>query len=177
MNGVKEILLSGVLIVGMINLVHLGLYLTGANIYDIWQFTRRRRSLHATKKRGKRPQVTVLIPAFNEELSVVRCLESVRLNTYRKTRIIVIDDCSTDNTRQLVQNYIAAHPKADISLLARRANGGKAAGLNAALRTKVHDGLVMTLDADSILEKHAIARAVSYFDENPRVVGVAANVR
>lgn len=177
MNDLKEIMLALFLIVGMINLVHLGLYLTGANIYDILQYTRKRKAIATPKKRQPRPLVTVLIPAFNEELSVVRCLESVRKNTYRKIRMVVIDDCSTDNTRKLVREYIAAHPKADISLIGRRKNGGKAAGLNAALRSKVKEGLVMTLDADSILEKHAIARAVSYFDDNPRVVGVAANVR
>jgi biofilm PGA synthesis N-glycosyltransferase PgaC len=177
MKGLQLVFFEAFVIVGMINLVHLGLYMIGANIYDMWQLIRHSKALKAPKKRGNRPTVTVLIPAFNEELSIVRCLESVRKNTYRKVRVIVIDDCSKDSTRDLVRNYIAAHPKTELELLARRKNGGKAAALNAALRAKVTGGLVMTLDADSMIEKHAIARAVSYFDGNPRIVGVAANVR
>lgn len=167
----KELFFIAFVVTGTINIIHFGLNIVGANFYDIWQFRRKR---NAPKNRHSvRPLVSVLIPAHNEELSIIRCLESVRRNTYRKLEIIVIDDASTDNTRKLVRNYIKQHPTRDIKLMYRQKNHGKAAALNHAL----HRGdLIMTLDADSVIDRHAISNAVSYF-EDPKVVGVAANVQ
>lgn len=156
------------------NLVHFGLYLVGANIYDIREM--RENAQRTSKRRRFVPLVSVLIPAHNEAAGIVRCLESVRKNTYRKTQIIVINDASTDNTAHLVRDYIAKHPNRTISLLSKRKNLGKAGALNYALRRYVRGELVMTLDADSTIAKDAIANAVTRM-EDPRVVGVAANVR
>lgn len=161
--------------IGFINLMHFCLYLTGANLYDIWQF--RRKLKHAkTNRHGKKLLVTVLIPAHNEEAVIIRCLDSVCKSSYRKLQIIVIDDASSDSTRGLVRDYIASHPKHDITLRWKLKNGGKAAALNHALRRDACGELVMALDADSILAPGAVANAVTYFEE-PAVVGVAANVR
>jgi cellulose synthase/poly-beta-1,6-N-acetylglucosamine synthase-like glycosyltransferase len=58
----------------------------------------------------------------------------------------------------------------------KRKNVGKADALNHVLRSGAHGDLVMALDADSVLHRKSIHNAVSYF-EDPKVVGVAANVR
>ncbi len=161
--------------ISVIDVIHLGMYLVGANYYDIRQFKRRA----AARKRNHhaiRPLVSVLIPAHNEELGIIRCLDSVRRNTYRKLEIIVVDDASTDNTRQLVREYIKKHPKRGIRLMYKRKNVGKAEALNHVLRRGAKGDLIMTLDADSVLHKKAVTNAVEYF-EDPKVVGVAANVR
>src|SRR5882757_3770655 len=89
-------------IISVIDIIHLGMYLVGANYYDIWQFRRAARA----KKRNHhqlRPLVSVLIPAHNEELGIIRCLDSVRRSTYRKLEVIVVDDASSDNSRKLVR--------------------------------------------------------------------------
>lgn len=161
--------------ISVIDIIHLGLYLVGANYYDIRQF----QSASRIKKRDHhklRPLVSVLIPAHNEELGIVRCLDSVRRSTYRKLEIIVVDDASSDNTRRLVRQYIAQHPGRDIRLMYKRKNVGKAEALNHVLRNSANGDLVMTLDADSVLHHKSITNAVNYF-ANPKVVGVAANVR
>lgn len=161
--------------ISIIDIIHLGLYLIGANYYDIRQF-RRLASAGKRNHHELRPLVSVLIPAHNEELGIARCLDSVRRNTYRKLEIIVVDDASSDNTRKLVREYIKNHPKRDIRLMYKRKNVGKAEALNHALKRAVRGDLVMTLDADSVLHKKAITNAVNYFDD-PKTVGVAANVR
>ncbi len=61
--------------------------------------------------------VSVLIPAHNEELGIIRCLDSVRRQTYRKLEIIVVDDASSDNTRKLDRQYIKQHPNRSIRLI------------------------------------------------------------
>lgn len=160
--------------ISLINIVHFGLYLVGANYYDFLHF--RRASRPAKRNRGLRPLVSVLIPAHNEEGSIIRSLESIRKSSHRKLEVIVIDDGSTDATRQVVRQYIKAHPKFNLRLMFKRNNVGKGSALNHALKRGVHGEFVMTLDADSLIAKRTIANAVKYFD-NPKVVGVAANVR
>jgi biofilm PGA synthesis N-glycosyltransferase PgaC len=164
-----------ILVTGLINLVHFCAYITGANIYDIQQI-RKDSVRKQTRRRRHTPLVSVLVPAHNEELTIIRTLDSIRTNTQRKIEIIVIDDASTDNTYRLVKGYIAEHPSRSIRIIRKRKNAGKGEALNTALRRYARGELIMTLDADSIIDRHAIKRAVAHFDD-PRVVGMAANVR
>lgn len=162
--------------ISILNMVHIALYLIGANLYDINAFKR------TETKRGRlrrNPKVSVLIPAHNEEETVARCLDSVLQSTMRDLEIIVIDDASTDSTVKVVEQYIRSHNDFNrhISLLRRITNVGKAGALNYALERGLKGEFVMTLDADSILHPQAIQHAVEYMLDDPQIVGVAANVR
>ena len=187
-------------IFGLINFIHISLYIASANIYDIRQLRRKARARKRPFQDGFNPKVTVLIPAHNEQSGIIRCLETVSKSTYKNIAIVVIDDASSDKTSRLVREFIARHtkkvsvrytvkdgrtrrqyfrPASDIPpicLLTRPVNSGKAAGLNYALKYAVDGGLTMTLDADSALDARAIENAVAYF-RDPTVVGVAANVK
>jgi cellulose synthase/poly-beta-1,6-N-acetylglucosamine synthase-like glycosyltransferase len=168
-------------VISTLYILHFGYYLVYANLYDIWQMRRRfSRQLEAAKGLAdtEQPLVTVLIPAHNEELVIVRCLDSVRASTYENLQIIVVDDASQDSTTQIVRSYIRRHKlkSNQLKLIARTRNGGKGEALNSALKRHAHGKFVMTLDADSILAPDAIGNAVSYFSY-PDVVGVAANVQ
>lgn len=159
--------------IGIINMLHFGLYLVGANLYDIARF----KSHNQKQPRARlQPLVTVLIPAFNEEQSIVRCLDSVRKSSHRKLQIIVIDDASSDSTRRLARAYKAQYPKRDITISYKRKNVGKSGALNHALKRHAKGDFIMTVDADSTLDKHAIKNALKYF-KDPNIAGVAANVR
>lgn len=161
-------------IISAINVVHFGFFLIGANYYDFLQFKKGSKKLKVSRQ--PRPLISILIPAHNEEKSIIRCLDSVRTNTYRKLEIIVIDDASKDNTRKLVRAYIKQHPNRAIRLMYKRKNAGKAGALNHALRRGAKGSLIMTVDADSVLGKRSITSAVNHFNDSS-VVGVAANVR
>ena len=170
---IQAILFYVFILLSLMNMIHFAFYLVGANYYDILKF----RANSTTKpKRRVRPLVAVLIPAHNEEKAIIRSIESVLRSSYRKIIAIVIDDASTDATRSIVRQYIKEHPNAKLKLMFKRNNVGKASAMNYALKNAVNTDLVMTLDADSIIQKRTIANAVNYFDD-PKVVGVAANVR
>jgi len=170
-----EVLLYSLFVaVGLINVVHLGLYIGGANLYDIWQM--RRKASQPKRHKGILPLVSVIIPAHNEEVSIAQCLDSVRRNSYRKVEVIVHNDRSTDATRQIVVAYQKKYPNFALRLINRRKQSGKANGVNYGIKHYAKGDLIMTLDADCILEKRAIRNAVDYFADE-KVAGVAANVR
>jgi glycosyltransferase involved in cell wall biosynthesis len=49
--------------------------------------------------------VSVVIPTFNRAHTLKKALDSVIMQDYRPIEIIIIDDCSTDETKQLLKNY------------------------------------------------------------------------
>lgn len=171
---IQEILFYLFITLSLVNTFHFGFYLVGANYYDIQKF--KANSKPKKRSRKPRPLVSVIIPAHNEEKSIVRNLDSVRRSDYRNIEIIVVDDASTDSTRALVRRYIKSHPKSNIRLMFKRKNVGKASAMNHALRNGIRGEFIMTLDADSVLHKRSISNAIKYFDD-PKIVGVAANVR
>jgi biofilm PGA synthesis N-glycosyltransferase PgaC len=180
--------------VSILYVVHFGLYLVGANFYDVWQQRRKGRgggvrlpsrnepecAVTATWSRPDLPEVpglvSIVIAAHNEEAVIVRTLDSVRRSTYPFYEVLVADDASTDLTGQLVLDYHLQHPDMDLRIVRMSENVGKGGALNSALREYARGQFVMTLDADSIIEPDAIANALSYFDD-PYVAGVAANVQ
>lgn len=179
--------------VSILYVIHFGIYLVGANVYDVWQ--QRRKGIPSDRRSGEyevdcaatatwtgpaRPEVpglvSIVIAAHNEQAAIVRTLDSIRHSTYRSFEVIVADDASTDLTGRLVRDYQIRHPEIALQIVRMRKNVGKGVALNSALRRYAHGQFVMTLDADSILAADAIGNALSYFDD-PCVAGVAANVQ
>ncbi|MBT2567257.1 glycosyltransferase [Arthrobacter sp. ISL-85] len=179
--------------VSILYVVHFGLYLAGANFYDIWQ--QRRKGMRgvrlptayqaesaatATWTRRALPEVpglvSIVIAAHNEEAVIVRTLDSIRRSTYPSFEVLVADDASGDLTGRLVRDYQLRHPGMDLRIVRMHRNVGKGAALNSLLRRFARGQFVMTLDADSVLQPDAVTNALSYFDD-PYVAGVAANVQ
>jgi cellulose synthase/poly-beta-1,6-N-acetylglucosamine synthase-like glycosyltransferase len=172
----KDIVFYTFAVIAIINTIHFGMYIAGANIYDFLNIFKKRQQA-AVSKRSKRPLVSVIIPAHNEEKGIIKTLDSVRKSSYRKLQIIVVDDASTDSTRSLVWHYIQKYPTRNIHLLRKQTNVGKGEAMNHALRRMAKGELVMTLDADSTIAKDAIKNAVRHFESDPGLVGLAANVQ
>jgi glycosyltransferase involved in cell wall biosynthesis len=76
------------------------------------------------------PLVSVLIPAFNHERFVQRCLDSVLEDPYPSKELIIIDDGSTDKTAERIDDWVAKHCMALPIEYVRRENKGVAATLN-----------------------------------------------
>ncbi|GLQ47143.1 glycosyl transferase [Dyella lipolytica] len=76
------------------------------------------------------PLVSVLIPAFNHERFVQRCLDSVLEDLYPSKEIVIIDDGSTDGTPERIADWIARHGSKLRVNYVRRGNKGIAATLN-----------------------------------------------
>lgn len=94
--------------------------------------------------------LSILIPAYNEANTIVSILDRVLkvqlINNITK-EIIVIDDCSSDGTFELVKTYIQKNPQADIRLEHHEKNKGKGAAIHTGIKSATGDYLIVQ-DAD-----------------------------
>ena len=123
------------------------------------------------KSRYHLPTISVLIPAYNEEFTIARAIESVWSNDYpvSKFEIIVINDGSTDGTKEAVKEFKRTHKNGAKVRLINRPNKGKARALNYALRRCATGQLVTCLDADTYLNHKALRNAAQYFKNRKTV--------
>jgi len=129
----------------------------------------RQRQAGANQLAGGRFTVTVIVPAYNEEAVIRDTLDALMQQTDRPERIIVVDDCSQDNTGPVAREY-------GVEVLRPPRNlGSKAKAQNYALPYCATD-LVLPVDADTILGADYVERIKRPF-EDPRVVIAAGNVQ
>lgn len=113
------------------------------------------------------PLVSVLIPAWNEEIGILSTVTAVMANDYPKIEVIVINDGSTDKTDALIRSFIKNNEgklkKNGKSLVYHyKENGGKGKALNHAIE-KARGDIIITVDADSIPDPLMIKNLVHYF--------------
>jgi len=126
-----------------------------------------------------RPQVSVIIPAWNEGMGVVKTVDSVLSNGYANVQVVLVNDGSTDNSDELVKEYIKQlKAKGDGSAAKLhyiyKENGGKGKALNTGIEAATGD-IILTVDADSALKKGAIRNLTKYFLD-PEIMAVVGNV-
>jgi len=115
------------------------------------------------------PPISVIIPAYNEEVWIRSCIEAVLEADYPSKEVIVVDDGSVDRTYEFASLY---RTKGVIVL--RKPNGGKASALNYGIRFSSAD-IIVSVDADTIISREALKHIVAPF-KNHNVVGVAGNI-
>mgnify|MGYP003556521670 FL=1 len=110
-------------------------------------------------------KVSVLIAARNEEDNIEKLLESLCNQSYNKDlfEVIIVDDHSTDNTKDIIKRYIN-NREIDLKII-EADNIGKKAAISQALHSAVNK-LVIVTDADCILNKLWIESIVGYYQEN-----------
>jgi cellulose synthase/poly-beta-1,6-N-acetylglucosamine synthase-like glycosyltransferase len=143
------------------------------------------------------PAVSVLVPAYNEEQTIVSALQSVLQLEYHCYEVLVINDGSQDKTLQVLMAHfelqpmplpaVEGLPTAEIKGFYRsrrypflrvidKANGGKADALNAGANMARYP-LVCCLDADSILQRDSLRDVVQPFIDGIDVVCSGGTVR
>ncbi len=94
--------------------------------------------------------LSVIIPAYNEEKTITEILlkvKNVKLFQQIQKEIIVVNDCSVDKTRQVVEEFIKKHSSHDIILIDQPVNMGKGAAIHKGIEAAKGDYLVIQ-DAD-----------------------------
>jgi len=122
-----------------------------------------------------RPDVAVLIPAFNEGKVIARTIRSVLGSDYPHLRLIVIDDGSTDDTLAAARAAMPEMLRSGRLVVLTQPNGGKAEALNLGLRS-VEEEVYIGIDADTVIARDAISTLVPRLAD-PAVGAVAGNAK
>jgi len=154
------------------NIILFIVYIMGVYFIVFWLLTLVDKEKTSRKMSLKNlPKVSIAIPAYNEEETIVETLKSVINLDYPKSKleIIVINDGSKDDTRKLVENIVKQNTGDNIILI-NKENGGKASALNIALK-RAKGEFFVTLDADSFVREDALKKLLPHFgDKNVGVV-------
>lgn len=118
-----------------------------------------------------KPTVTVVIPAFNEEVVIVKSVQTVLQSRYPDLKVLVVDDGSYDDTARRVRAAFGDDPR--VRLLTQR-NQGKWRALNHAY-AHIDTEIAVCLDADTQMAPDAIGRMVRHFSD-PGVGAVAGKL-
>ena len=118
------------------------------------------------------PMVSIIVPAYNEEINACRTVNSLLQQDYPNLRIVFVDDGSTDNTFKKVSEEFTDNQFVQVHT---KANGGKASALNYGINIANSD-FVVCIDADTQLKPDAVSQLMKKFtDEN--IAAVAGNVK
>ena len=90
-------------------------------------------------------KLTVIIPCYNEESTVKEIISLVKINISKNDEIIIVDDASTDNTRNFIEEL--SHENENISPVFHKNNQGKGASIRSGIQIARGD-IVIIQDAD-----------------------------
>ncbi len=148
--------------------------------------TRKKRTLVS----GDERRISILIPCYNEEATVALSIRGLLQMNYRHYEVIYINDGSQDGTFDKLNDLLKLKQVPDVTLCGRaqlyrsqkfrnfrvidKHNGGKSAALNAGLKVAKSE-IIVTLDADSVLDRSALRLLASAF-EDPNVVAAGGSI-
>lgn len=124
------------------------------------------------KTQSSKPSVSIIVPAYNEEITAVKTINSLLLQDYPNYDIVFVNDGSKDNTYEVVKAAFDNNPKVKIL---KKINGGKASALNYGIANSTAEILV-NIDADTQLLPNAVTELIKKMSDD-RVGAVAGNVK
>ena len=155
------------------------------------------RELDAIVRSPATPGISLIVPAYNEEATITESVRALLLLNYPAFEVIVVNDGAKDLTMAVLAkaygmlpapaSYAQPIPSQPVKEFYRslaypelvaidKVNGGKADAINAGINAARYP-LVCVIDADSILEPHALTRAVLPFVEDPDTLAAGGIVR
>lgn len=109
------------------------------------------------------PKVSVIVPVYNTEKYIEKCLDSIAKQTMQDLEIIVVNDGSTDKSEEVIKKYKEEHPKVTIQYL-KKENGGLSDARNFAL-PYVTGEYISFVDSDDYIAKDLYANLEKYMEQ------------
>ena len=107
--------------------------------------------------------VSIYIPAYNAEKTIKHSLESIKNQTYQFDEIIVINDNSTDFTKNVVKEFN------DVNIINNSNNKGLGYNRNLGMKSSSHQ-IVASIDADVVLEKNWLEVMIQNFKQSENII-------
>jgi glycosyltransferase involved in cell wall biosynthesis len=115
---------------------------------------------------NRRPEVAVIVPVFNREKLLLRCLNSVINQTYRPIHLIVVDNNSTDQSHHVAELFADNNSKADFKItVVDEPTPGATPARNRGLQ-EATSPIISFFDSDDAMRPDMIEEAIMAFDKN-----------
>jgi cellulose synthase/poly-beta-1,6-N-acetylglucosamine synthase-like glycosyltransferase/spore germination protein YaaH/peptidoglycan/xylan/chitin deacetylase (PgdA/CDA1 family) len=121
---------------------------------------------------SEKASVSIIVPAYNEEVNAIRTVKNLLLQDYPEFEIIFVDDGSKDDTYKKVKDEFEGNLKVKVFT---KINGGKASALNYGIEHS-DSAFVVCIDADTQLHPDAVSQLMKKFT-GEKIGAVAGNVK
>lgn len=121
--------------------------------------------------------LSIIVPVYNHEKYIVKALDSILMQQTQYTyEVLVGEDCSTDNTRAILEEYERKHP-GKFTIIYREQNMRKIGKVNARdLRKRSSGKYIITLEGDDFwTDPLKIEKQIDFLEKNPEYLAVAHN--
>lgn len=126
------------------------------------------------EKQSKTPLISVIMPIYNEEEYIEDCIRSILAQTEGNFEFIIIDDCSTDRTVEIIENLIETTGDDRIVLVKGEVNRGLTKNLNIALGM-AKGKYIARMDGDDIAVDKRFETQVKYLENHPDIILISCN--
>jgi len=113
---------------------------------------------------SNKPKISIIIAVYNAEMDLDLCLKSIFESEFKDFEVLVIDDCSTDNTVDVAKRY-------PVRLFSTGENSGPSTARNIGVN-EANSDILFFLDADTKMEKDTLGELHGSFLKNPEISGV-----
>lgn len=103
--------------------------------------------------------VSIITPSYNSYCFIPKTIESVLAQTYKDWELLIVDDCSKDNSRDIIKRYVAKDER--IKLIELRKNVGAAEARNIALR-EAKGRFIAFLDSDDLWKPNKLEKQLAF---------------
>ena len=146
-------------------------------VLAVFDRVRKRRSVSPEQLAAFRPDVALLIPAYNEEKVIERTILAALDSDYPRLRVLVIDDGSSDGTLEVARKTAPQQVESGRLLILTKPNGGKADALNFGLEHLLpSETIFVGMDADTMIASDAVSALVPHFI-NEKIGAMAGNAK
>ena len=115
--------------------------------------------------------ISVILSTYNDEKTIFNCIKSILNQTYQNFELIIINDCSTDGTREVIQSFSDKR----IIFLENEKNIGRSSSRNKGI-AKAKGEFIAIIDGDDIAAPLRLDIQFRYLKNNPKIDLVASNV-
>jgi len=160
-------------IFGLVTFAIIGFIVTlyGGYYFYVSRFTNK---LFSVNKNTFTPNITIVVPTYNEEVTIEKKLDNLYKQTYppNLVEIIVIDSNSKDGTLKIARGFMNSHKELNMKIIAESERQGKSEAINKAFScANPQSEILLMTDVDSILKEDAVEKVVSCF-ANPKIGAV-----
>ena len=122
------------------------------------------------------PLVTIGVPFYNSQDYIIETLNSIKSQTYPNIQLILVNDCSTDESLSLVKEWLIYNSSVFSGVALMENSQNKGTSFSCKIMEEAADGVFFNkVDADDVIHPHKISIQVKYLMEHPEVALVYSN--